>query len=130
MKQVEMFGFVLGKLLEKLFGMKDTNEILEATNQTFAKELNLNINDLCSMNIDLLLNNEKINNANLEGIADVLYYILKYSDTKEKTLLATKCLDIYEYLTISENTYSFQRDQKIDYLIKSNLIKFNKRIYA
>ena len=118
MKQVEMLGIVLGKLLAKLLGMKNTNDILETANQTFTEEINLNINDLCSINIEALLKNEKINNANLEKIADVLYFILTNSDTKEKTLLTKKCLEIYEYLDISEKTYSLERQQKIDKLQK------------
>ena len=117
MRQVELFWQVLGKLLVKILEMKNSNEIVETANKTFCHELGLNSNELVNITIENLLKNEKINNANLEKIADILYFIFENSDTKEKTLLAKKCLEIYEYLNISEKTYSLERQQKISKLL-------------
>lgn len=117
MRQVELFWQVLGKLLVKILEMKNSNEIVEIANKILCQELGLNSNELVNITIEELLKNEKINNVNLEKIADILYFIFENSDTKEKTLLAKKCLEIYEYLNISEKTYSLERQQKISKLL-------------
>jgi hypothetical protein len=121
LKQAEIFGQVLGKILTKLLNLKNqgqTNSIIEVSNQTFSDDLGLDINELISIEPDdlikMLITEKKFNNNNLEQLADIFFIMAETMCQEEKNQLNEKCLAIYEYIEATDLMYSFNRHWKME----------------
>jgi hypothetical protein len=126
LRQAELFGQVLGKLLVKLLNIKNqeqTSSVLEITNQAFREDLGLDINTLIALDtndlINLLIAENKFSNENFERLADIFFIIAENSSQEERNLLNKKCLAMYETIEVSDPTYSINRQFKIEQ-IKNN----------
>jgi hypothetical protein len=121
-RQAEIFGQVLGKLLARLLEINESQEIIAEGNQALTESLGLNINDLISLDNEELLNriiNDKyFSLSNIEQLADILFVLANNSGDPEQTTLREKCLLLYQFLEKEDNAYSFNREWKIGSLIK------------
>jgi hypothetical protein len=119
LRQAEQLGQVLGKILLKLLNLKgkDTTTI-ECVNQIFTEELDFDVNQLIGIDEEKWINTLKIEKqfdvGNLERLADILLFVAENADSDKRNQLYKKSLIIYHYLEESENTYSFDRNFKIE----------------
>ena len=121
LRQAELFGQVLGKLLAKLLNIKNqeqTSSALEITNQAFSEDLGLDMNALIVLDtndlINLLVAENKFSNENLERLADIFFIIAENSSHEERNLLNKKCLAMYETIEVSDPAYSINRQFKME----------------
>jgi hypothetical protein len=121
LRQAELFGQALGKLLAKLLNLKNQEQIsnaFEITNQAFREDLGLNINALTAIEtndlIKLLIAEKKFSNENMERLADIFFIIATDMNQEEKNQLYKKCLAMYEYVEAADPTYSLNRHYKIE----------------
>ncbi|GHT07878.1 hypothetical protein FACS189426_02150 [Bacteroidia bacterium] len=121
LRQAELFGQVLGKLLAKLLNIKNqeqTSSALEITNQAFSEDLGLDIDALIALDtndlIHLLIAENKFSNENFERLADIFFIIAENSSLEERNQLHKKCLAMYETIEVSDPTYSINRQFKIE----------------
>ena len=124
LRQAELFGQVLAKILSNLLGVKNQGTmIIQLENQIVQEKLDLDIKELISTNteqlIDILKNEKRFSNEDLEKIADILLLVANdETEPTKKAQLKRKCLTIYEYVQACENTYSFTLSFKIEKLRK------------
>jgi hypothetical protein len=119
MKQVEQIGLVFGKIFSKLLNLKDKGRIsIETVNHIFTEELNLDINKLVTIEddnqIDALKN--QFDTTNLEKLADILLFVAENINLNECDQLYKKGMELYEHIEKLGDTYSFERNFKIDKL--------------
>ncbi|MDR3328233.1 MAG: hypothetical protein LBT04_09030 [Prevotellaceae bacterium] len=122
-RQAEMFGQVLGKILAKLLHLKNQEQATDhiaITIRTLKEDFGLDIMELIAMEPDdlikMLLTKQKFNHENLEQFADILFIMAENMSQIEKNQLNQKCLAIYEYIGVIDTTYSFNREWKIEKL--------------
>jgi hypothetical protein len=125
-RQINLLGRVLGKILADLIGLKTQGHIsegIEAAEQTLKNELDLNIDDLTSIPtekfIKTLQEGKKLSDDNFDKLADIFFLIAEELDqsgtnNKKKKKLYDRSLIIYEYLDKTGSTYSFDRHYKIE----------------
>jgi hypothetical protein len=116
-KQINQLGFVLRKILEKLTGTKNNNELSEmvsVVNFKLDEKLGFNFEVLDAISdeniIEFLIQKEGFNHSNFELFADILIKI-------DKVRYAKKALQIYNYVNQITATFSFERDLKIKELL-------------
>jgi len=126
MRQINLLGRVLGKILADLLGLKDqglVGEGIEAVKQTFISELNLNIDELISIPlqwfIKTLREQKDFNDEDLEKLADIFFLIAEEfnqrgKESEKKKKLFRRSLIIYEYLDKTGSTYSVDRHTRIE----------------
>jgi hypothetical protein len=124
LRQAELFGQVLGKLLAKLLNLKNqeqTSSAIEITNQTISEDLGLDMNALTELDtndlIQLLIAEKKFSNENVERLADIFFILAENRHPEEKNQLNKKCLAMYEYVEAIDPTYSINRHLKIEQII-------------
>jgi hypothetical protein len=122
-KQIDQIGQIMGKLLSQLLELKTkgtVNQGIEIVNQTLKSELNFDVDELIAMNTNDLLNflvkEKKLNNGNIEQLADILLLIAEDASKDKKRDLYERCLIMYQYLDQNDNTFSLDRNQKIEQL--------------
>ncbi len=130
MKQIDQLGQVLATMMAKLLGFKDDgliNDGIEWTNEMFRIEFDFDIEALTEIPTDelveVLQENHKFKNTNLEQLANIMLLIadelyVKEADNAKSINLYAKCLNIYNYLNKTESVYSFDRHMKIDWIKK------------
>jgi hypothetical protein len=126
MKQINLLGRVLGKILADLLGLKARGKVgegIEAAEQTFISELDLNIDELILIPVQRFINTlqeqKNFNDEDLEKLADIFFLIAEEFGQRGKEAEKTKelfgrSLIIYEYLDKTGSTYSFDRHTKIE----------------
>ena len=124
MRQIEQMGRVLGKILADLIGLKQQGQVSEGmgiVEQTLKSELDIDIYELIKIPVDdfveTLKKDKNFADENLDSFADLLFHIAgifnqKGGNQKAKDLFQ-RSLVIYEYLHETQNTYSFERFNKI-----------------
>jgi hypothetical protein len=120
LKQIDIFGRILGKILADLLNLKSQGEvieIMEITSQSLKSELDLDLNELLNIsNIDLikfLQEDKKFNNDHLEKIAEILFELGSVINNNIKINVLEKCLTLFDYLNHTSLTYSLDRITKI-----------------
>lgn len=126
LRQFEQMGRVLGLILARLMGLKNSGRVDEGigfTNQTLKDELDLDLDRLLEIPdndlVKYLLDEKKFGPANLEQLAEILLLIADGSDpglihNELRVKYYAKCLAILNYLEVSETTYSLDRHLKIE----------------
>jgi hypothetical protein len=121
LRQVELFGQVLGKLLIKLLNIENREQIcsaFEITDQAFREDLGLDINALTTIDtsdlIKLLVAEKKFSNENMERLADIFFIIAASMGQEERNQLHKKCLEMYERVEAADLTYSLNRHYKME----------------
>jgi hypothetical protein len=127
LKQIDLLGRVLGKILAELLKLKSKVEVIEMsafTSQTLKSELDIDLDELVSMTdiamIQFLQNEKNFNHNHLEKIAEILY-LIDFDSDNTKDLILKKSLVILEFLDRTSTTYSLERISKIE-LIKLKLV--------
>jgi hypothetical protein len=127
LKQIDLLGRVLGKILAELLKLKSKVEVIEMsafTSQTLKSELDIDLDELVSMTdiamIQFLQNEKNFNHNHLEKIAEILY-LIDFDSDNTKDLILKKSLVILEFLDRTSTTYSPERISKIE-LIKLKLV--------
>lgn len=125
MDQIELLGQALAQIFSKLFGFNKQGKVIEAveiTSQSLKTELNLDLTEISLIPtrdfIITLQKDEKLNNTNLELLADILLQVADSTcidpmKREESLNLYSKCLEIYNYMNERDLTYSFERESKI-----------------
>jgi hypothetical protein len=120
LKQIDIFGRILGKILADLLNLKSQGEvieIMEITSQSLKSELDLDLNELLNIsNIDLikfLQEDKKFNNDHLEKIAEILFELGSVINNNIKINVLEKSLTLFDYLNHTSLTYSLDRITKI-----------------
>ena len=125
LRQIDILGRILGKILTDLLKKKGTGEIMdtvEVTAQALKSELDIDLNSLLLVNnenlVVFLKTEKKFGEQHLEKMAE-LFFILGQDLKNEKVLLfLQKSVTIYEYLNKTSSTYSLDRIHKIDKIKK------------
>ena len=125
LRQIDILGRILGKILTDLLKKKGTGEIMdsvEVTAQALKSELDIDLNSLLLVNnenlVEFLKTEKKFGDQHLEKMAE-LFFILGQDIKNEKALLfLQKSVTIYEYLNKTSSTYSLDRIHKIDKIKK------------
>ena len=125
LRQIDIMGRILGKILTDLLKKKGTGEIMdsvEVTAQSLKSELDIDLNSLLLVNnenlVEFLKTEKKFGEQHLEKMAE-LFFILGQDLKNEKVLLfLEKSVTIYEYLNKTSSTYSLDRIYKIDKIKK------------
>jgi hypothetical protein len=119
-RQAEILGQVLGKLLARLLGLSSSREIVETGNQALLDVIGLDISELIIIDsedlINRLVNEKHLNHSNIEQLADILFVLANNSGDPEQTALREKCAFLYQFLEKEDNTYSFNREWKLESL--------------
>ena len=128
--QIDLLGRVLGKVLADLLGLKNTGEInegIKVTYQALKEELNIDLEELLKLSNEDFIHEiqtvHKFNSYNLEILAEILFVISEQTFNKkllenETLSIHLKSIALFQYVEKLENTYSFERNLKIDQLKK------------
>jgi hypothetical protein len=134
MKQINLLGRVLGKILADLLGLKSQGQVglgIEAAEQTLKNELDLDIDDLILIPTDqfikTLQEGKNFSDEDLEKLADIFFLIAEDHDQSgidadKKKKLYERSLTMHEYLDRKGSTYSFDRHIKIEKMKKAILL--------
>jgi len=130
-RQIDQLGKVLGEIITELLGLKSGNasiQGIEDVSQILKDEIDLDLELLLSIEvdelIDFLITDKGFNDENLDKLADVFFMISNdlASDSSLRSSFLKRCLIIYEYLEMTQQTYSLERCFKLAN-IKKSLIK-------
>lgn len=120
LKQIDMLGRILGKILSNLLKLKKEGEIngcFEITSQALKDELNLNITEILQLENKILINflqtEKKFTNENLEQIAEILFVLGIEADMENRITFLEKSLTLYEYANENSISYSLKRIGRI-----------------
>jgi hypothetical protein len=125
-RQIDQLGRVLGKLLADILGFRSKGQVnagIETTNQVLKNELGLNIDGLISISngdfIKILQDDKKLNNGNLDNLAEILFLLAEEpdspdADNRKMKMLYEKALILYEHINETSSVYSFDRHIKIE----------------
>jgi hypothetical protein len=121
LKQIDILGRTLGKILANLLNLKSQGEIIEVieiTAQSLKSELDLNLNELLNTSntnlIKFLQDDKKFNSDHLEKIAEILFELGSVVNNDIKINVLEKSLTIYDYLNHKSLTYSHDRIMKVE----------------
>ena len=120
LKQIDILGRILGKIVSDLLKLKNKGEIMESieiTTQALKNELDLHLNDILLLQnekiVEFLQEEKKFDNGHLDKLAKILF-ILGYDHVSENRInILEKSLTIYEYLNKNSTTYSPERITRI-----------------
>lgn len=121
-RQIDQLGKVLGKVIADLLGLRQGNASLkgvEIVSQAFKDEIDLDLELLLSVEtddlIDFLITGKGFNEENLDKLAEILFMISNdmTSDNPLRNSFFKRCLVIYEYLEMTQQTYSFDRSLRL-----------------
>lgn len=121
-RQIDQLGKVLGKVIADLLGLRQGNASLkgvEIVSQAFKDEIDLDLELLLSVEtddlIDFLITEKGFNEENLDKLAEILFMISNdmTSDNPLRNSFFKRCLVIYEYLEMTQQTYSFDRSLRL-----------------
>ncbi|HET6245909.1 MAG: hypothetical protein H0V01_15250 [Bacteroidetes bacterium] len=127
-KIIDQLGKVLEKILGDLIGAIKEGQInqgIEKINYALKNEINMDIAEIIilpnSKLLEILQEEKKINNENLERLANILILIADSTskdkvNSQDKKNMYEKCLVLYEHLEKNEKLYSFDRHLKIERL--------------
>ncbi|MCF8407443.1 MAG: hypothetical protein K9G36_00610 [Crocinitomicaceae bacterium] len=121
LKQIDLLGKILGKILANLLNLKsqgEVKELMEITSQSLRSELDLDLNELINISNTELVNflqEVKIyTNEHLEKIAEIFYELGFVIDNEFKNNVLEKSLTLFEYLNHTSLTYSHDRITKME----------------
>ena len=121
LKQIDILGRTLGKMLANLLNLKSQGEIIEVieiTAQSLKSELDLDLNELLNISntnlIKFLQDHKKFNADHLEKIAEILFELGSLINNDIKINVLEKSLTIYDYLNHKSLTYSYDRIRKVE----------------
>ena len=126
LKQIDILGRILGKIVSDLLKLKSKGEIMESVETitlALKNELDLNLNEIILLNKEVFLKflqeERKFNNENLEKLADILYLLGDNSTSENRIPILEKSLIIYEHLNKNSTTYFPERIKKIERINKA-----------
>ena len=125
LKQIDILGRILGKIVSDLLKLKNKGEIMESieiTTQALKNELDLNLNHILLIKneeiVYFLQEEKKFDNVHLEKLAEILF-ILGYDQVSPNRInILEKSLTIYEYLNKNSTTYSPERIRRMEKISK------------
>ena len=121
LKQIDLLGKILGKILANLLNLKsqgEVKELMEITSQSLRSELDLDLNELMNISnndlVNFLQEDKKFTNEHLEKIAEIFYELGFVIDNEFKNNVLEKSLTLLEYLNHTSLTYSHDRITKME----------------
>jgi hypothetical protein len=123
LKQIDLLGKILGKILSELLNKRNSSEIFDIYNfssEKLKQELNVELDFLLSLNekelIDYISIDKQFENIHIEKIGEIFFTIGNYSNNENSKKCLQKSLELYNYINSKSTTYSFERIKKIDKL--------------
>jgi hypothetical protein len=128
LRQIEQFGRVLGKMIADLIQLRSqgaVNEYLASLDLERKAGLHQDIDELLDIPaenlISVLTSEKKLSNAMLGELADLLMRIAGNHDAEPVDKhrikgIYQRCVILYQYLDKEDNTFSFERQEKIEWL--------------
>ena len=125
-RQIDETGKVLIRLLTGLLGLKQLEKYEDSVflvKKTLTEKAFLDFDEIISMPpgqlAEYLSEKKKMNNHNIDKIAEVFYEIgdaagISGGDSAQKYFRIS--LALHEYLNVADSTYSFERQNKIEEL--------------
>ena len=121
LREIEKIGMVLRAILNSLIGKKEEIEIninFEKTNEQLINEIGFDLEKFLSLDLssskDYLSNFNGINTTNLVLIAEIISQFGINEQTENKKIYLEKALQIYELCNLTDKTFSFERESKIN----------------
>jgi len=125
MRQINQLARVLGELLLDFIGSKNKGQVnigIETINQVFKDELDYDIDELMNTSSDIFVNKliteKQFNNNCFEKLAEIFLQIADSMEKNERKMLYEKCIVIFEYLDMSSNVFSVERQWKKEQIKK------------
>jgi len=131
LREIEKIGLVLRAIRQKIFGIKDNEEIhhnkeVEEAKLMLFKELDIDLDTFLLKDFEetnTYLNNiHGFNVENIDQLADCIYQIHVYNKSDKSKQIIEKALQLYELSNLKSKTYSFERE-KCMLIIKNAIIK-------
>lgn len=123
LREIEKIGLLLRKLINSLrekpenIALSSVNAI-EATSEQLLNELEFDLMHFLTLDkselVDYLTKFTGINAGNMELLADAIFQVGLNSDADIKRKCFEKSLQLYEYCNLTDKTFSFEREDKID----------------
>lgn len=127
LRQIDVLGKIIGKVISELLGIKNKGEIIEieVLNQILKSELDIDIYKIFMMSdeelIKFLKEDKNFNFSNIEQTAEILYITglnLQEIDHTKSYKCLNSALNLLEYLSITDKNLSFNRINKIENIKK------------
>jgi hypothetical protein len=127
-RQIDQLGYILGKILTHLFGLKTQGQITDGigvVNPILKNELNLTVDELISIPAEkfiyTLAEYKNLNDENLGSLAEILIFLADElnsngRDQEKMKRLYQKSLMIFEHIEETGSIYSYDRHLKIEKL--------------
>lgn len=121
LRQIELMTQAFVSLIRRLLGLKELKEeeTEQTTDEVLKEQLDISISQVLETNydelIDLFISKKGIHISNIELLADILVINARArKDTRQKTDLYKKALELYEWLDKKGDTYSIERHKKMN----------------
>lgn len=123
--EIERLGKVLGKIVADLLNLKaegNTSEGIEQAREALQKELDFDVAYLVQLDdkefFDKITSRRNYSLYSIEQLGDIFLELgegmLAVADRENAHLYLQKSLAIYEYITKTSATYSFEREAKVN----------------
>lgn len=118
-KQIDQLGRVLAKMLAEFTGLPSPDaDTLQNADAVLKNELGYDTDEWIAVPesefVETLLATGKFNSANLEALADWLWWRANQTESLPlKTNIARKCLLLYEYIDHTDRIFSADRQAKM-----------------
>lgn len=121
LRQIELMTQALVTLIRRLLGLKDIieDEVEQITNETLSEYLDMSINQIMNTRAEelaeMMIQKNGINRSNLELFAEILVINAKAGKSRENQLsLLERALKLYQWIDNTGNTFSMERQQKMN----------------
>jgi len=128
LREIEKMGAVLRAILNRLIGTKGNLAItiendFEKTNEELIHEVGFDLTRFLALNEpdseDYLSHFEGMKSANLELMAEIIYQMAIKEPAGQKRILLEKAIQLYELCETTDKTFSFDREQRIKEIKKT-----------
>jgi hypothetical protein len=127
LREIEKMGMVLRAILNKFKGNNDNTAIqiekqFEETKEMLASDLDFDLDKFIAQNksqsTSYLNGFKELNIENLELLAEVFIQMSTLEEKDKRKMHLTKALQILEYCKQTDKTYSFDREARINEIVK------------
>ncbi|MDA3905076.1 MAG: hypothetical protein PF484_03280 [Bacteroidales bacterium] len=123
LREIEKIGIMLKSILNSIFGNTENLALTIETRPQETKEIVLNevgfdfdrfltLDETTSK--DYISHFKGFNAENLETLAEIFFIIGKNAKSDKKKIFLEKTIELYKLCNLTDKTFSFERENKID----------------